>query len=75
MSVETWGTVLFASITGESRQTALGISPALRGLRLIRVTRAFRMSRLFRSVPELMILVHGMFQALDPAPARVSELC
>ena len=28
----------------------------------IRVTRAFRMSRLFRSVPELMILVHGMFQ-------------
>eukprot|EP00435_Cladocopium_sp_Y103_P013189 s3234_g3.t1 len=66
MSIETWGSEVIYLVTGQSarRSGYHGISPALRSLRLIRITRAFRMSRLFRSVPELMILVHGMFQGV-----------
>ncbi|CAJ1357249.1 unnamed protein product, partial [Effrenium voratum] len=65
MSLETWGGPIFTLVTGRQRQdSGHGITPALRGLRLIRITRAFRMSRLFRSVPELMILVQGMFQGV-----------
>lgn len=66
MSIETWGAQVIYLLTGQSarRSGYQGLSPALRSLRLIRITRAFRMSRLFRSVPELMILVHGMFQGV-----------
>jgi len=66
MSIETWGAQVIYLLTGQNAKSSgyAGISPALRSLRLIRVTRAFRMSRLFRSVPELMILVHGMFQGV-----------
>ncbi|CAK9086509.1 Sodium channel protein type 10 subunit alpha (Peripheral nerve sodium channel 3) (PN3) (Sensory neuron sodium channel) (Sodium channel protein type X subunit alpha) (Voltage-gated sodium channel subunit alpha Nav1.8) [Durusdinium trenchii] len=64
MSIETWGPQIVYWVTGRSTQSGLGMGSALRSLRLIRITRAFRMSRLFRSVPELMILVHGMFQGV-----------
>lgn len=66
MSIETWGAEVIYLLTGQSARSSgyQGITPALRSLRLIRITRAFRMSRLFRSVPELMILVQGMFQGV-----------
>ncbi|CAE7571544.1 unnamed protein product [Symbiodinium natans] len=65
MAIETWGLVLLAAVAGLSSQhPSPGITPSLRALRLIRITRAFRMSRIFRFVPELMILLHGMFQAI-----------
>lgn len=65
MAVETWGWMLMAAFVGfEKHQASPGITPSLRALRLIRITRAFRMSRIFRFVPELMILLHGMFQAI-----------
>mmetsp|Transcript_342 Transcript_342/g.907 ORF Transcript_342/g.907 Transcript_342/m.907 type:complete len:575 (+) Transcript_342:32-1756(+) len=65
MAVETWGVALLAVIfQWEHSRSSPGITPSLRALRLIRITRAFRMSRVFRFVPELMILLHGMFQAI-----------
>ncbi|CAE7358880.1 unnamed protein product [Symbiodinium microadriaticum] len=65
MAIETWGWMLVAAGVGiHKHQSSPGITPSLRALRLIRITRAFRMSRIFRFVPELMILLHGMFQAI-----------
>ncbi|CAE7150573.1 ttll6 [Symbiodinium pilosum] len=65
MAFETWGFMLLSELVGwETTHGSPGITPSLRALRLIRITRAFRMSRIFRFVPELMILLHGMFQAI-----------
>jgi len=68
MVMETWvmSTVLLAtgSADGNSGANPLGNATTLKLLRLMRLSRMARMARLLRSMPELVILIKGMAQAM-----------
>jgi len=58
--LDTWVTSIVFALASES-SGGFGNSSALRLLRLMRLTRMARMVRLLRAVPELMILIKGMW--------------
>eukprot|EP00927_Polykrikos_kofoidii_P034699 TRINITY_DN29386_c0_g1_i2.p1 TRINITY_DN29386_c0_g1~~TRINITY_DN29386_c0_g1_i2.p1 ORF type:complete len:911 (-),score=190.03 TRINITY_DN29386_c0_g1_i2:76-2808(-) len=63
MIVETWVvTIVFASL-GISESSGMGDASVLRLVRLARLTRMARMARLLRAIPELIILIKGIFVA------------
>lgn len=63
MIVETWILTLVLYVTGYQGGSGLGNASILRLVRLLRLTRMARMARLLRAMPELMILVKGIFVA------------
>eukprot|EP00927_Polykrikos_kofoidii_P039742 TRINITY_DN34068_c1_g2_i1.p1 TRINITY_DN34068_c1_g2~~TRINITY_DN34068_c1_g2_i1.p1 ORF type:complete len:749 (-),score=124.82 TRINITY_DN34068_c1_g2_i1:244-2250(-) len=61
MFMETWLLTLIMILAGTSGGSVLGDVGIVRIARLARLTRMARMARLLRSMPELMILIKGMF--------------
>jgi len=65
MILETWilGALVFRRTDGHEHGDGFKKSSTLRLLKLMRLTRVARMVRILRAVPELMILIKGMFVA------------
>merc|ERR1719159_487672 len=64
MIFETWVmTIIYLIIGTGNDNSGLGNASILRLVRLLRLTRMARMARLLRAMPELMILVKGIFVA------------
>jgi len=64
MVLETWVMTVFLLVsTGGSGGTGLGNTSVLKLVRLVRLTRMARMAKLLRAIPELIILIKGMFVA------------
>jgi len=60
---ETWVMAFIVKFTTSGGNASMGNASILRMARLLRLSRMARMVRLLRAVPELMILVKGMFAA------------
>jgi len=64
MIIETWIMTIVFAVTGGAGASGLGNASVLRMLRLLRLTRMARMARMMRFIPELMIMIKGMFAGL-----------
>jgi voltage-gated sodium channel len=65
MVLETWviNAVILISSGGGGNSAGLGQASILKLVRLVRLTRMARMARLLRAIPELIILIKGIFVA------------
>jgi len=64
MVFETWVmTIIYLIIGAGTNSSGLGNASILRLLRLLRLTRMARLAKLLRAMPELMIIIKGMFIA------------
>jgi len=63
MVMETWVLTIVFLFFASGNSSGLGNVSIVRVLRLLRLTRMARMARLLRAMPELMILIKGMFVA------------
>jgi len=63
MILETWVMTLMFLIIGNGQSGNLGNTSVLKLIRLIRLTRMARMAKLLRAVPELIILIKGIWVA------------
>jgi len=64
MVLENWIMSLLIVLTGVGTGSSMGNASVLRIARLLRLMRMARMARLLRAMPELMILIKGMFAAV-----------
>eukprot|EP00929_Paragymnodinium_shiwhaense_P053793 TRINITY_DN2695_c0_g2_i1.p1 TRINITY_DN2695_c0_g2~~TRINITY_DN2695_c0_g2_i1.p1 ORF type:complete len:1045 (-),score=308.42 TRINITY_DN2695_c0_g2_i1:150-3284(-) len=65
MIMETWIlTIIFVAIGSDTGGKGLGATSILRITRIVKVLRMARMARLLRTIPELVILMKGLFSAL-----------
>lgn len=63
MILETWIMTLVVFLMGGSSSTGLGNTSVLKLVRLVRLTRMARMAKLLRAIPELIVLIKGIFVA------------
>jgi len=63
MIIETWIISIVVAAAGSGTTSGLGGTSVFKLVRLIRLTRMARMAKLLRAVPELVILVKGVFVA------------
>lgn len=70
---ETWIGVALYAILNRHNQTMAG-SSVFRIVRIFRFTRVARMGRLLRGIPELMILVKGMYEGIRSVSATMMLL-
>uniref|UniRef100_A0A7S1L2C6 Ion transport domain-containing protein n=1 Tax=Alexandrium catenella TaxID=2925 RepID=A0A7S1L2C6_ALECA len=71
MAWETWAVVALYKMYGTEGDFSAGHASVLRILRMFRLTRVARMTRLLRGMPELMILVKGMFEGIRSVSATL----
>jgi len=60
MAFETWGLSFLVWVTNGALTASSSSTSVLRVVRLFRLTRAPRVARLLKSVPEMMVIVHGI---------------
>jgi len=63
MAVETWFLTIAILVFGGGTSFSMGDTSLLKGFRLVRLVRMARMLRLLNALPELMVMIKGMFVA------------
>merc|ERR1719218_356535 len=63
MILETWVVTIVIVASGAGSGTSMGNTSVLKLVRLARLTRMARMAKLLRAVPELIILIKGIWVA------------